>query len=66
MRERSRRSAGPSLDVGAMFSGALAQVKDPFLIIAVAGLVLGGGATVLQVLMLGRSTNAVDRAQRKR
>ena len=58
--QRSKRSAGPSLDVGAMFSGALAQVKDPFLIIAVAGLVLGGGATAFQYIMLGRGTRAVD------
>jgi Tfp pilus assembly protein PilN len=58
--QRSKRSAGPSLDIGAMLSNAGAQVKDPFLIIAVAGLVLGGAATAFLYISLGRSTTATE------
>jgi Tfp pilus assembly protein PilN len=57
--QKSKRSAGPSLNVGAMFSGVLAQVKDPFLIIAVAGAVLGLGATAFQYLNVERSRTAI-------
>jgi Tfp pilus assembly protein PilN len=58
--QRTRRSAGPSLNVGAMFSGALAQVKDPFLIVAVAGLVIGLGALAFLYVTLGRQTTALE------
>jgi Tfp pilus assembly protein PilN len=49
-----------SVDVREALSGALAQIKDPFLIIAVAGLVLGLGLTAAQYFMVGRRTTAVE------
>jgi Tfp pilus assembly protein PilN len=60
---KPKRSAGPSVDVGAMFSGAMARVTDPFLIIALVGVVLGLGAVAVQYVLLGRSASAVTERQ---
>ena len=38
---KHKRSKGPAFSVGALVSGVAAQVKDPFLIIAVSGVALG-------------------------
>lgn len=56
---KSKRSAGPSLNVGAMVAGVLAQVKDPFLIIAVGGLAVGLGVTALQYVVIGGKESAI-------
>jgi Tfp pilus assembly protein PilN len=60
---KPKKSKGPAMDFGAAFSGAAAQIKDPFLIVAIAGLVLGGALTALQYVMLNNHTAAVAERQ---
>jgi Tfp pilus assembly protein PilN len=60
---KAKRSAGASVDMGEMFSGALTQVKDPFLIMAVVGLVIGGLAFGAQYVLLGQRAGVVEERQ---
>src|SRR5256885_5101043 len=50
---KQKRSKGPAFNFGAMFSGVAANIKDPFLIIAVSGLALGGAGAGLQYWLKG-------------
>jgi len=62
---KQKRSKGPAFNFGAMFSGVAANIKDPFLIIAVSGLALGGAATGAQYWLLGhQQSNMTDRIQK--
>ena len=64
---KPKRSKGPSFDFSALTSGALSQIKDPFLGIAVVGLVLGLGGVAAQYLLQGRrESNLNERLQTAR
>ncbi len=58
--KKAKRSKGPALNMGAMFSGAASQVKDPFLIVAVAGIVLGAALTGWQWTMINGKRTALE------
>src|SRR5262245_44065658 len=60
---KAKRSKGPAFDFGAVTSNALAQVKDPFLIIAVVGLVIGLVGTGFQYILLSRKKSASTERQ---
>lgn len=51
---KATRTKGPALNFGAMVSGFAAQIKDPFLIIALGGLALGVLGTGFQWWLLGK------------
>lgn len=62
---KQKRSAGPALNFGAMVSGAAAQIKDPFLIIALSGLALGVLGTGAQWWLLGKhKSDLTERLQK--
>jgi Tfp pilus assembly protein PilN len=59
------RSASKGFNVGALFSGAATQIRDPFLIVALVGLVIGAGATAYQHLTLSSAgTELEERRER--
>ncbi len=59
-----RGGGGPSFNVGALFSGFGSSVKDPFLLVAVGGLVIGLAATgVLFTSLSSREATLVEREQ---
>jgi Tfp pilus assembly protein PilN len=59
---KKTRSKGPSLDLGALLGGVTAQVRDPFLIVGVVGLVLGAAATgFLYLRQGGRARDLTER-----
>jgi Tfp pilus assembly protein PilN len=65
--KKARRSKGPSFDFSALTSGALSQIKDPFLGIAVLGLVIGLGGVAAQYLWQGRrESNLNERLEQAR
>jgi Tfp pilus assembly protein PilN len=57
---KPKRGAGASVNFGEAFQGAITQIKDPFLIVAVVGVVLGIAATAAQYVLLNRRTAAVE------
>ena len=59
-----RGGSGPSFNVGALFSGVSSSVKDPFLLMAVGGLVIGLAATgVLFTSLRSREATLIEREQ---
>src|SRR5262245_16255366 len=56
---KPKRGAGTSVNFGEAFQGAVTQIKDPFLIIAVVGVALGLVATGAQYMILNRRTASV-------
>lgn len=58
--KKPKRGGGASVNLGEAFQGAVTQIKDPFLIIAVVGVVLGLAATGAQYVLLNRRTAALD------
>jgi Tfp pilus assembly protein PilN len=57
---KSKRGKGAALDTSAMMSGMAQQVKDPFLLVAIAGLVIGLGATAWLYMNLSSRQSAAD------
>jgi Tfp pilus assembly protein PilN len=57
---KAKRSKGAGLDIGAAFTNVVAQIKDPFLIVAVAGLVVGLVGVGVQYTLLSRRQSDLD------
>ena len=62
---KTKRSKGPAFNFGGMVSGISAQIKDPFLIIAVSGLLLGIAGTGAQYWYLGHKKDAMTERLQK-
>lgn len=63
-RKKQKSSRGPSLNIGALLAGLGERFKDPWLIVAIAGMVLGLGATGgLFVLQKRAETALTEREQ---
>lgn len=59
---KPKRGGGASVNIGEAFQGAVTQIKDPFLIVAVVGVALGLAATGTQYVMLkGKKTAVAER-----
>jgi Tfp pilus assembly protein PilN len=63
-RKKTRSSSGASLNLGALFGGLAARFKDPWLIVAVAGVVVGLAATGGMFFLQGRERATLEEQQR--
>jgi len=59
------RGARSSVNIGESFRGAIARITDPFLVIAIVGVLIGVGATALQYVVLNRNQTALADRQKK-
>lgn len=62
---KPKRGGAASVNFGEAFQGAVTQIKDPFLIVAVVGVALGLVATGAQYMLLNRRTVEVSEREQK-
>jgi Tfp pilus assembly protein PilN len=63
-RKKQKSSRGASLNIGAMLAGLGERFKDPWLIVAIVGVVLGASGTGAQIFFQGRAENALIERER--
>ena len=61
---KAKRGKAAAVDFGAAITSVTTQVKDPWLAIAVIGLIIGLGLTAYQYYLVGRRTNEVEERMR--
>ena len=63
-RKKSRSSRSASLNVGAIFAEIATRFKDPWLIVAIVGVVIGVAATGTMFLLQGRTARTLAEQER--
>lgn len=63
-RKKTRSTKGASVNVGALFAGVGSRLKDPWLAVAVGGVVIGVAVTALMFVLQGREQSTLEEQQR--